>query len=788
MDPPSDVYLHHNQEQQLNDTRPPLTHPPSSSNSTITQSTSSSSGNVVAPPPIKKRARISKACQYCRKKKIKCDGMKPCSNCVNSNGSNCEYIEDPQKKQRNTELSNGPVLSRIEDGNRKVKSKPTKNQTLQNLEDRLSRIENMLVDLTKQFQSNTTVSEETNGDSLSEIQEVPEEDADVELDGVEEGEEEETVEPEITADIDIESGKIWSHSIVNIFSRDCIESLLKNSAESSTEEDAKSLNSIAQIYNYYAQAFLDTVCQPIKTRIKKRFELMDSIFDNVELPLAILKKLDSVYLVNYICDFNYVNGLFEKYYQEKFNELENPEKRRSIFKWSELLIMSAAIGICVSMIIDDRNAGKLSGSNLINSLTDLELVEINSKCFYSMILYYNRLCFISEGLATVRGIILFVIYLEAVLSSIRTNLIPITIAIRYAQELGLHRQDCYQGLSASEQLSRKILWWFCEYYNVEYCFRTGQPINLSIYEVSSLEDITTNAIVNASWKLLEYFFKNANNDALTIAKIVETKATHKCATYMMYSLSKIRIRSFHLLYEPKKDRKIKLSTFLSNVEIINKEMEAINIPPLNVAFYDDPNFAFNNPEKLELIGKLDNGYENFLMIYFNYFLHLMTINRVDFVSTSGKSIPQHLIDQSLKFEQISIRSARTILHLVKSIQLGKINFTTYSWFLYHPFAAFVYLSTIYLNNPNGLDLEQDLDLLIQVSLEFCNHRNFKSSKIKRNCVRQLIYDLISRFVLKLVLQNIPAEKSASFYDKYKTLTTHLQLAIQFPEFFNSWDQ
>ena len=78
---------------------------------------------------------------------------------------------------------------------------------------------------------------------------------------------------------------------------------------------------------------------------------------------------------------------------------------RQVFKWSELLIMSAAIGLTVSLILDERNMGKTGESELINNLNDVQLVEINSKCFYSMVLYYNRLCFISEGLSSIQALV-----------------------------------------------------------------------------------------------------------------------------------------------------------------------------------------------------------------------------------------------------------------------------------------------------------------------------------------------------------------------------------------------
>lgn len=49
-----------------------------------------------APAPIQKRRRVTRACDECRRKKIKCDGKQPCTHCtvysygeINSDLNNC---------------------------------------------------------------------------------------------------------------------------------------------------------------------------------------------------------------------------------------------------------------------------------------------------------------------------------------------------------------------------------------------------------------------------------------------------------------------------------------------------------------------------------------------------------------------------------------------------------------------------------------------------------------------------------------------------------------------------
>lgn len=56
----------------------------------------SSQGSKV-PPPMQKRRRVTRACDECRRKKIKCDGKQPCTHCTvysygQSHTSVCLYL------------------------------------------------------------------------------------------------------------------------------------------------------------------------------------------------------------------------------------------------------------------------------------------------------------------------------------------------------------------------------------------------------------------------------------------------------------------------------------------------------------------------------------------------------------------------------------------------------------------------------------------------------------------------------------------------------------------------
>lgn len=46
------------------------------------QTSPNSASQPRAPAPLQKRRRVTRACDECRRKKIKCDGKQPCTHCT----------------------------------------------------------------------------------------------------------------------------------------------------------------------------------------------------------------------------------------------------------------------------------------------------------------------------------------------------------------------------------------------------------------------------------------------------------------------------------------------------------------------------------------------------------------------------------------------------------------------------------------------------------------------------------------------------------------------------------
>ena len=123
------------------------------------------------------------------------------------------------------------------------------------------------------------------------------------------------------------------------------------------------------------------------------------------------------------------------------------------------------------------------------------LTELQEKLFDNAIYYYQRVSVVSEGIETIEALLLLIICIESNWLTSFLNSSPIAVAIRFAQDLGLHRAESYLNKPLKEQERRRRVWWFCYFFDIEFCFKSGKPpmINSS--------DVTT----NSDEDLLQYF-------------------------------------------------------------------------------------------------------------------------------------------------------------------------------------------------------------------------------------------------------------------------------------------
>lgn len=733
----------------------------------------------------RKRPRVSKACTYCRKKKVKCDGNLPCSNCKDNNEGECIYVADPEKKPKPPKPPKAPKVPKPKP---EKPEKKTKAQTIDQVNLRLDRIEDLLGSLTEEIRGARKLTSDELQPTIAD-----EETANLKDDGPEPR----CIETnESSSYPEIKNNKFGSHGIIDIFSKSSLESLFRGLGPNNRTE-VKDILLVGSIYNYYSHAFMDSICQPIKSVIRNRTDLMDNTFTDSSVPLELLNYLDDIYIVSYICEPSYIKSLFESYFKNNkkcYTKGLGPKLRS--FTWSEFMIMSVLVALCISDVVDERNVTTMKktskhSSPLLQSMTNKQLVELDTKCFFSAVFYYNRLVLSCEGIETVQALALFVIYLQTVMSSIKLTHIPIAIATRYAQDLGFHRPETYEGLSWHERFMRKRLWWFCQTFEVAYCYRYGKPVQVREDGLTSLidGDKSTLIMVQSSIDRMRALWEDAKilKNVSNLYELAENKTLHRSAAYFLYQLTKIRLQSFDWIYSIS-SQNMKLIKIFAYIDQINKQMRDLAKlfqPPITICYYNDPRFFFTTLNKpLDQVLAFDSGLNNFLSMYMNYYQHLMTINRVAIQEIPPGGTDEALAEKVSEYRHISLESARTILHIVKSFNLQTMSYTAFSWYLYEPFAAFCHLASVHFANPNSSEAETDLKLMIEVSLDFFSFKNStRDVKIQRNCIRQKLYDLTTRYLLRIFMNITNKGLKTKLFSKNKALQTHLDLPQQFPEFY-----
>ena len=126
----------------------------------------------------------------------------------------------------------------------------------------------------------------------------------------------------------------------------------------------------------------------------------------------------------------------------------------------ELLVMNVALLLCISREQDIRRQ-RHSKSHLsrkvrpaLDKLTLLDLQRMQDACW----------------------------------TTSKTNYIMISVAVRLAQEVGLHRFESFEFLSENERNQRRRLWWFCQYFDMELCYRAGRPPLVNYLDVSTFSE------------------------------------------------------------------------------------------------------------------------------------------------------------------------------------------------------------------------------------------------------------------------------------------------------------
>ncbi|KAI5964162.1 uncharacterized protein KGF55_002104 [Candida pseudojiufengensis] len=790
-----------------------------------------------------KRIRVLTACDSCKKRKSKCDGENPCSTCKQSKKpKNCVYTERQirkksnipkeskrEKKSKNDSKSNEEgvkVENEIDDKETESEferspesatyeisqePKPTNQVDSSNfemLDKRMSKLVKVMDKMTKtmeilagQVQSQQEMGSDKDSETNEETNLTSQENKKRLLKHqISANNNNNNTHTSDSTNIEFRSGHqyIGTHSILSIFSKQSLD-WMEQTLEKDGLEYIRPVRNLPLFLHSKMKRFITKWIDPPPVDAHAKKKLMETPFPRDSK--LIYEVIDVYYkeltTINVLVESSYIDHLFKCYY----NNYKEPQKKKR-FTLSELLIMTSVVLIGLNNKMDHGGSkeSKAKLSKLLDSLTN------------NAIFYYQRLCIVSEGIETVEALLLFIIYLEFSWLTSHLNYIPVTIAIRYAQDLGLHRSDSFRHLSFQEQERRRRLWWFCYYFDTELCFRSGKP------PTTNTNDVTT----NGDEDMLEFClstsnaFNESNSDRNSVShrfcldaadeailgdssqplsyrllkslKKFEHTDPHNVSYYHFFALllARIKSKSYHSLFEAAAQAK-DFDVLSSTLEDLNEEMFELarwSESEERPRFYHDPQFKFMpndwSKSKREVV----------LVLQLTFFSHLMVINRFPFILKT-KSLETD--DRILKFRTIALDSARTILVLIKQLNKSNTTASFYNWLSYLPVSAFLILCGTCLNHPSAPEVPSDIRLLIESSLGFFDITGLSSDA---NTIKAILghgeqddfTQIFIKLMLRIVIKNYENKSRITDFSNDKKLQEHLNnIQTKFPELFKKFD-
>ncbi|EDK39292.2 hypothetical protein PGUG_03390 [Meyerozyma guilliermondii ATCC 6260] len=728
-----------------------------------------------------RKTRVSKACNFCRKRKVKCDGAQPCSNCVHSDNKICEYPINCRKPRQR---------------------KPDHGQNVQRLERRLGNLETLIMRLTSKLDPNneedtsllaiddgsdaSTTSQSDNeamesGEKLGGSLKSDTTPAETAETGSFKNSTDQAQQPQQPQRKVIFMEQYYgTHSLFNIFSQKSIEWMaqLLGPEDRSYVRPLETLAYVFKMCKESPQAVSNVGPQVGAEQLIKIHK--GKAVEDPQLVYDLLENYDTIFMVSYLCDLKDIRAMFD--------QLLGPHGSAKRPTMPELLVMNVALLLCISREQDIRRQ-RHSKSHLsrkvrpaLDKLTLLDLQRMQDAYTNYALFYYSKVSLFHEGIIAIQGILLLAMYIETCWTTSKTNYIMISVAVRLAQEVGLHRFESFEFLSENERNQRRRLWWFCQYFDMELCYRAGRPPLVNYLDVSTFSendyggyqiDIPKELMSCSHWSQMAEEIRTAPDECI-----------YQCTSHFLMQLTKIRAKSYNVLFSASAEHK-SFFTISQTLSSLNQELMDVSnsMPPvIRPLFYDHVDF---DTRYREVVMKLsDTSRDNFLTFQLTYFIHLMTINRLPFQI----DYPDHdqFCSESLNFRELQSNSSRTILHLVRKLDRATASPSCVKWLSYYPFAAYMSMIRTCLHRPAHTDTYLDLKLLIDVSMNFFSYFKHveETSGINRfhPLSREAATDGIARILLRIVVRYFQKTTSYNLMAEIDGLEDHLESVTKiFPD-------
>lgn len=758
-----------------------------------------------------RRIRTKVACDYCRKRKSKCNGEQPCSKCIDR-GRECAYTYVPKERKRRERktTTNGSV--------RKKKQINDNNANIQQLTSRIGSLENLLGKLISRLgpseqvafakELNTVADAElkegqNNSEDSSGQDDDDDDDDKEEEDNYHENDEyhndrdsdesenglmidRQVTDPKQLKDVmaPAENGCITtanikrrllqyfgSHALFYSISARSIEWLKARILNSSSTN----MNDIFAPLKHVPLALNDAVQKSTTLLNKEGPVVIDKkIYFSLDEKLLIFEILDKYYnqlsLAPFLCEVSTIRELFQRYY---LGVSRNDETIINAITYSDLLIMNISVVLCLANIPAGDEIESLLYPNLSSKSIIYLQNDMLNRLFDNAMECYDKVSRVCEGVRSVIALSLLTLYVDIVyVTDFHINYTIASILIRYAKEIGIHRVDSLVRDNEIDSCTKRKLWWFCEYLGVDITYRSGKPMLINMDDVTTLTELDEESFISIPTTLFfdNSYLKNANE----IAANSRIHGPHYYFAYFLLMLSRIKAKAYRKIYSklPSSINVQGLLTFVNEInddlKIMNKLMLPETAPISKIeggARYDENPFSCNQ--------SLYNYYV--VQIKMSYFAHLLAVNRVPFVKNF------EIQDEGLvNYGNFSLSGARRMLEVAKDIQSFHIPNRLYSTILFYPMAAFCSLLGNCLVLPTTASSLDDSILICEATIAFFTLNGMS----ERMDTKRAIYDLLSRLLLRVLIDSMDKQAGINLYEKVPGLQNHISsLFTLFPEVF-----
>ncbi|KAK6458802.1 uncharacterized protein RJT20DRAFT_9085 [Scheffersomyces xylosifermentans] len=756
----------------------------------------------------KKRLRTKTACDYCRKRKAKCNGEIPCGTCMTHNRE-CIYTVVPKVRKKRVSKNQGS------------KEKKHNLNSIQGLSSRLSTLENLLSKLVSRLDSNNLLdgapsNKESKDGELSDTVSLASHSSTENSEDEEDGSEDiiapilnekstitdekklrEMLKPSESKSCQIVNSTrdrilqyFGSHSMFAIFSAKSIKWMKTRIDEKGNDELLLPIKNLPLALNNAVHSSMKIWTESSANTNKNTklfftnedkniiFEILEFYYENINI-------------APFLCSLSTIRELFQIYY---YAISSNDFEVINSISQSEMLLMNISLALCLINNSEKETFDKENFPNLASKSIS-ELTEFRQRLFLNSVACYEKISIVCEGLRSVQGIALLTLYIEAsYITDFQINYMLASVMIRYASDLGLNTVECIREEDTEEMgdLKRR-LWWFCEYIDIETCYRTGKSslINYSNVSILTEEDdyfisVPLDPFKNDAYK------KNASE----LIKNCQKKGYRYYYVYFSLMLSRIKVKSYNKLYNHNASKlsQDELMDILQEINDDMSKMAKLMEPELRPTLYYIKRPVNSDFVKRSCYGDLFESDKTFfhystLLLQLSFFAHLISINRVPFMNNLYESN-----ERTIKYGNLSLESARTILHLVVDLDKKGVPASIINWIKFYPFMAYCSLLGHSLAFPKEISTHSDCVLLIRVSMNFfafrradgSSFRSWEETRVYDN--KNTMFDLITRLLLRVLINLMDKESSHHYADEIKGLKDHIDgCASIYPDLFKNSD-